>query len=430
MTEEKLIRGISRWDLTAIAVNTIIGTGIFILPARVSGLIGSYSLAAFVACALIVGLIVLCFAEVSSRFQTTGGMYLYAREGFGSAIGFEVGWLYWIVRITTIATNTNALLISLGFFYPAATEGFWRIAIVSLVVLFITVVNFIGVRESTIVTNIFTVGKILPLLIFVVVGFFYIQPANFTFGEVPGYSKFSEAILILIYAFVGFEVAVIPAGETKEPRRNVPFALLTALVFCAFLFIVIQIVAIGTLPDLASSKTPLADAAGKFMGYFGAAFITVGALISVLGNLNGGFLAASRIPFAMAEQKELPQVLAKTHKRFKTPYVSLLLTAGLIFLFTLQTSFYTALAIATITRLIVYAATCASLFVFRRRGDAPKAEFAAPFGIAASVLSLILIVWLLTAVDFKKEGLPILIAAAAGLILYFSYRFFRKMNPA
>lgn len=430
MTEEKLVRGISRWDLAAIAVNTIIGTGIFILPARITGLIGSYSLIAFVACALIVALIVLCFAEVSSRFQNTGGMYLYAREAFGSAVGFEVGWLYWIVRITTIATNTNALLISLGFFYPAATEGFWRIAVVSFVVLVITVVNFLGVRESTVMTNIFTVGKIVPLLLFVAVGFFFFQPANFTFGDVPEYGKFSEAVLVLIYAFVGFEVAVIPAGETKEPRKNVPFALLTALVFCALLFILIQIVAIGTLPGLAGSKTPLADAAGNFMGYFGAAFITVGALISVLGNLNGGFLAASRIPFAMAEQNELPQVLGKTHKKFRTPYVSLFLTAGLIFIFTLQTSFYTALAIATITRLIVYATTCASLLVFRRRNDAPKAEFTAPFGIAAAILSLILIVWLLTNVDFKKEGLPILIAAAVGLILYFSYRFFRKPDPA
>jgi amino acid transporter len=428
MTEEKLVRGISRWDLAAIAVNTIIGTGIFILPARVSGLIGSYSLLAFVACALIVGFIVLCFAEVSSRFQTTGGMYLYAREAFGSAVGFEVGWLYWIVRITTIATNCNALLISLGFFFPEATEGVWRFLVVTFVMLLITVVNFIGVRESTIMTNIFTVGKIVPLFVFVIVGLFYIQPANFVFGDAPAYAKFSEAILVLIYAFVGFEAAVIPAGETKEPRKNVPFALLVALVFCAFLFIVIQIVAIGTLPQLAQSKTPLADAAGQFMGYFGAAFITVGALVSVLGNLNGGFLAASRIPFAMAEQNELPPVLAKTHAKFKTPYVSLFLTAALIYIFTLQTSFYSALAIATITRLLVYATTCASLPVFRARKDAPKAKFIVPFGIVASVLSLILIVWLLTNVDFRKEGLVMLICAAAGLVVYFAYKFIGKSN--
>lgn len=426
MTESKLVRGINRWDLAAIAVNTIIGTGIFILPARITGLIGSYSLLAFVVCAVITAFIVLCFAEVASRFDATGGMYLYAREAFGSAVGFEVGWLYWIVRVTTFATNCNALLIYLGFFFPNVTEGFWRILIVTLIVTLMTTVNFIGVRESTVMTNVFTVGKIVPLLLFAAVGVFFIEPGNFDFNAAPAYGRFSEAILVLIYAFVGFEAAVIPAGETKDPQKNVPFALLVALVFCAALFIIIQFVAIGTLPNLADSKTPLADAAGNFIGSFGASLIAVGALVSVLGNLNGGFLAASRIPFAMAKQKELPAVLAKTHEKFKTPYVSLLLTAVVIYVFTLQTSFYAALTIATITRLLVYAATCASLPVFRRKSGAPAAKFIAPFGIAATVLSLLLIVWLLTNVDFRKEGSAILMAAAVGLIVYFAYRFYRK----
>lgn len=429
MTEEKLVRGISRWDLTAIAVNTIIGTGIFILPAGVMDKIGGYSLLAFVACAVIVAFIVLCFAEVSSRFQATGGMYLYAREAFGSAVGFEVGWLYWIVRVTTFATNCNALLMYLAIFSPSADdEGWWRVLIVSTIVVVMTIVNFIGVRESAILTNIFTVGKIVPLMVFAAVGLFFIEPANFSFGEIPEQGKFSLAIVSLIYAFVGFEAAVIPAGETKNPQKNVPFALLTALAFCALLFIIIQVVAIGTLPELAQSKTPLADAAGKFMGSYGAMFIAIGAIVSVLGNLNGGFLAASRIPFAMAEQEELPQILAKTHEKFKTPYVSLFLTAAVILIFTLQTSFYSALTIAVITRLLVYATTCASLPVFRYRQDAPKAEFTAPFGVAASVLSLILIGWLLTTVDYKKEGLAILIVAAVGLVIYFAYRFFGKTS--
>lgn len=433
-TREKLVRGISRWDLTAIAVNTVIGTGIFLLPAKVTGLIGNYSLFAFVACALIVGLIVVCFAEVSSRFETTGGMYLYAREAFGSAVGFEVGWLYWVVRVTTFATNCNALLIYLGFFFAGANEGFWRYFIVSAVVLVISVVNFIGVRQSTWMTNIFTVGKLVPLFVFALVGMFFINPANFTFGEPPETGKFAEAVLVLIYAFVGFEAAVIPAGETKDPQKNVPFALLTALAFCAVLFIIIQIVAIGTLPGLGTSERPLSEAAGNFMGSFGAAFIAVGALVSILGNLNGGYLASSRIPFAMAEQKELPQILAKTHSKFKTPYVSIILTSVVIFIFTIQTSFLTALTIATITRLLVYAVTCASLPVFRSRSGAPPAKYTAPFGIVAAVLSLVLIVWLLTRVDYQKEGLVMLIMAAIGLVIYFAYylgkRFFESSSES
>jgi amino acid transporter len=421
---EKLVRGISRWDLVAITINTIIGAGIFGLPAKVFAQIGSYSLLAFVACALIVGFIVLCFAEVASRFRETGGMYLYAREAFGSVVGFEVGWLYWIVRVTTFAANCNLLLAYLGFFVPTANEGALRIVLIAAVVLLLTIVNFIGVRESAIMTNLFTVGKIVPLVIFAAVGIFFIQPENFSFAASPDYNSFASAVLLLIYAYVGFEAAVIPAGETKDPQKNVPFALLTALAFCAVLFIVIQIVAIGTLPELAKSERPLADAAGRFLGSFGAAFIAVGALISILGNLNGGFLAASRIPFAMSEQRELPGLIGATHEKFKTPYVSLLITAAAMLVLTVQSSFISALTIATITRLIVYATTCASLPVFRRQSNAPEAKFIVPFGIAAAILSLLLTVWLLTNVDFKKEGLAILAAALVGLLIYFAYRFF------
>jgi amino acid transporter len=426
MEKPKLIRAIGRWDLTAIAINTVIGAGIFGLPAKVTALIGSYSLIAFLICALIVGFMVLCFAEVSSRFRDTGGMYLYTREAFGPVIGFEVGWLYWIVRVTTFAANANLLLSYLGFFYPSANQGTVRVVLIALILLVLTVVNIAGVRESVILTNFFTVGKIVPLVVFALVGLFFIQPVNFTFGELPAYGTASSAVLLLIYAFVGFEAAVIPAGETREPQKNVPRALLTALAVVAVLYIVIQVVSIGTLPGLASSERPLADAAGQFLGSWGAAFITIGALVSIFGNLNGGFLTASRMPFAMAEQQELPQILGVTHRRFKTPYVSVLVTAGVTLIFAVQSSFISALTISTITRLLVYAATCASLPVFRARKDAPPAAFRAPGGIAAAILSLVLTAWLLTNVDFRKEGVMVLVLGAAGLVLYFAYRFFGK----
>lgn len=426
MTDEKLVRGIGKWDLTAIAINTIIGAGIFGLPAKVTALIGGYSLIAFVICALIIGLIVLCFAEVGSRFKDTGGMYLYAREAFGPVVGFEVGWLYWVVRVTTFAANANLLLAYLGFFYPTANQGTTRIILIAITLLLLTAVNFAGIRQSVILTNFFTVGKILPLLVFAAVGLFFIQPENFTFGPLPGYGSFSEAILILIYAFVGFEAAVIPAGETRDPQKNVPFALLTALGIVAVLFIVIQVVSIGTLPGLATSERPLADAAGQFLGTWGAAFITIGALISISGNLNTGFLTASRMPYAMAEQGEVPQMLGVTHQRFKTPWVSVLVTSLFMLVFAVQSSFISALTISTIVRLLVYATTCAALPVYRKRENAPPAAFKAPLGIAAAVLSLLLTIWLLTNVNYQKEGLMVVILAAVGLIFYFAYRFLGK----
>jgi amino acid transporter len=426
MNDSKLVRGIGRWDLTAVAINTIIGTGIFILPAGVFGLIGAYSLFAFVLCAVIVALIVLCFCEVSSRFESTGGMFLYGREAFGPEIGFEIGWLYWIVRVATFAANCNAMLAYVGFFFAGVNEGITRIAIISVVVIGITFINLLGVRETALVTNVFAVGKIVPLLIFAAVGIFFIEPANFNFAATPPPDIFPAAVLMLLYAYMGFEAAAIPAGETKDPQRSVPFALLTALGFCAVLFLIIQVVAIGTLPGLAESKTPLADSARQFMGTFGGGFIAVGALVSVLGNLNGGFFSASRIPFAMAEQGELPRVLARTHVKHKTPVVAIILTGAIVLFLTIFTTFLTAVTIAAITRLLVYATTCLALPVFRQRSDVPPAKFTTPFGVLASVLSLGLIAWLLANVDFKKEGIPIVVAAAVGLVIYFVSAAFRK----
>lgn len=431
MSEEKLVRGLGRWDFTAVVVNTIIGAGIFGLPAKVYAQIGAYSLLAFVLCALIVGLIVLCYAEVASRFTATGGPYLYAREAFGSMVGFEVGWLYWIVRVATFAANCNLLVTYLGFFIPGANEGAMRIALVSLVVLVITIVNLLGIRESSVMTNIFTVGKLVPLFIFAVVGMFFISPGNFNFDTVPQYTGFSSAVLLLIYAFVGFEASVVLSGETKDTGKTIPFGLIVGLLIVAAFYIVIQIVSIGTLPGLATSERPIADAASVFLGPFGAAFITVGALISIFGNLNVGVLASTRMLFAMSEQRDLPAVFERTHERFKTPYVAIIATAIVILILTIQSSFLTAVAIATITRLLVYATTCLALPIFRRRKDVPAAPFSVPLGIGTAVLSILLIIWLLTNVDFAKEGLAILVAAVIGLIIFAGFRLFgRSQNSA
>lgn len=429
MENEKLIRGLGRWDFTAIVINTIIGAGIFGLPSKVYAQIGAYSLVAFVACAVIVGLVVLCYAEVSSRFAATGGPYLYAREAFGPAVGFEVGWLYWVVRVATFAANCNLFVTYLGFFIPGANDGMWRIAFVTLIVVAITVVNLLGIRESAVMTNIFTIGKLVPLFVFVVVGMFFISPANFSFAAVPEYGAFSSAVLLLIYAFVGFEASVVLAGEARNPERTIPFGLIVGLGVVAAFYILIQIVSIGTLPGLATSERPIADAAATFMGAFGAAFITVGALVSIFGNLNVGVLSATRLLFAMSEQRDLPGVFEKTHARFKTPYVAIIATAVIILILTIQSSFLTAVAIATITRLIVYATTCLALIVFRRRENLPPAPFTVALGIAAAILSIGLIIWLLTRVDYTKEGLAILIAALIGIVLFFAYRVLRT-EPA
>ena len=428
-TDEGLVRGIRRWDLVAITINGIIGAGIFGLPAKVFSLIGPYSIIAFVACAFVVALIILCFAEVGSRFDDTGGPYLYAREAFNPAVAFEIGWLIWLVRITAFAANGNLLISYLSYFWTPATTPASRALIIVLVVVCLAIINLLGIRQTAIVSNVFTIGKLVPIIIFCAVGLFFLNPQAFTLGARPNTGAFSQSVLLLVYAFTGFEMATIPAGEVREPQRNMPRALIIALFVVAVLYILIQIVCVGTLPGLAGSQKPLADAGSQFLGTAGGAIISAGAIISITGNLNILLLTGSRLPFAMAEQKQLPAFIGKTHRSFFTPYVSIVLTAGLMLFLTLKSSFVTALTISAIARLVTYAATCLALPVFRRRRDSPREVFHLPGGTIVAVLALILIVWLLLNSSLH-EARDAALAAGAGLVIYFAYWLYSKSRAS
>jgi APA family basic amino acid/polyamine antiporter len=419
-THTGLVRGIRRWDLVAVAINAIIGAGIFGLPSKTFALIGAYSLIAFLVCGLVVALFILCFAEVGSRFSDTGGPYLYAREAFGPVVGFEVGWLVWLARLTAFAANCNLLATYLGFFWPGASAGWGRVAVIVTVVVALTSVTLIGVRHTAIASNIFTVSKLIPILFFIAVGLFFLTPQNFSFDVQPGYGDFSTAVLLLIYAFTGFEMAAIPAGEIKDPRRDLPLAMLTAIGVVVVVYVLIQLVCIGTLPELAASERPLADASRRVIGTMGGALISAGAVISITGNLGIIMLGGSRVPFAMAEQGQLPRLLARTHARFHTPHMAILLTAAIMLALTLSGSFIAALTISTIARLVAYGVTCAALPMLRRKPDAPPAMFKAPAGLAVTVAALALTVWLLSN-STGKEARHAAIAAAIGLLICLAY---------
>jgi amino acid transporter len=423
--EADLVRGIRRWDLVAIAINGIIGAGIFGLPSKVYALIGTYSLIAFVACALVVALIILCFAEVGSRFEETGGPYLYAREAFQPAVAFEIGWLFWLVRITAFAANCNLLINYLSFFWAPATSPSWRALIIVLVVVMLAIVNLLGIRQAAIVSNLFTVGKLVPIIIFIAAGLFFLNPQAYELGPAPTSAAFSQSVLLLVYAFTGFEMATIPAGEIRDPQRSLPRALLIAIVVVAVLYILIQVVCVGTLPGLAQSQKPLADAGSQFLGAAGGAIISAGAVVSIIGNLNILLLSASRLPFAMAEQKQLPAFVGRIHRRFFTPYVAILITAGLMMILTLRSSFLAALTISVIARLFTYGATCLALPLFRSRREVPAALFRLPGGPVIAILSLLLIVWLLLHSTWA-EAKSAAVAAAVGLLIYIAYWFYSR----
>lgn len=414
-----LVRGIGRGSMVALFINSVIGAGIFGLPARVHELLGPYALLAYVACALLVLLVVLCFAEVGSRFEDTGGPYLYARTAFGPFVGFQVGWLVWLTRVTAFAALCNLLIDYLARLWPAVASTGGRVAVASLATLAIAAINIRGVRTAAIVANVFTIGKLVPLVLFVAVGLFFVDPAGYVPAGTPSVVDFSTAVLLLVFAFTGFETATVPAGEVRDPRRTLPFAILASMAVIVPLYLLIQVVSIGTLPELASSTTPLADAAGRFAGSLGAGVIVVGALVSISGTLNGLVLAAPRLLYAMAEQGQLPALFGRTHARFRTPHVAILLTAACMLALTLSGSFLTAVALSTITRLLAYAATCVAVPVLRRRapgrGVAPAA-FSVPGGPWVVATALLVIGWLVLHAQ-PEELRNVAIAMAVGALL-------------
>lgn len=427
--EAKLVRAIRRWDIVGVVINGIIGAGIFVLPAKSFNLIGSYSLIAFVVCAIVAALIILCFAEVSSRFDGTGGPYLYAREAFGPAVGFQVGWMNWIARVTAYATNCNLMVVYLSFFWSPAATGWRRATIITAVTLILTLINYIGVRDATFASNFFAIAKLVPLFIFIAVGCFFLTPANFHLPQAPPFGTFSTAVLLLVYAFTGFENASVPAGEMINPRRSLPFATLVGVAIVTVTYVMIQVVAIGTLPNLGGSERPLADAANTFLGPVGGSIIAAGAVISVIGNLNVNILTTPRILFAMSNQHELPQFVSAVHRRFRTPHISILITAMLMLVLTLSSTLIYALTVSTIARLIAYATTCAALPRLRQKHDAPAAAVKIRGGVVISVLAILLSLWLLSN-STRIEARDSAIALAVGIAIFFGYGASRRITSA
>jgi APA family basic amino acid/polyamine antiporter len=423
-----ILRGIGRWDLVALMVNISIGSGILGLPAKLFALTGIYSVLALVLCAALIAIIAICFAEVGSRFTHTGGPYLFTRTAFGATPGFIVGWLYWVSRVLTFATICNLLVVYLARVAPALQGSGARVAIISIVALAIALINLVGIRQATIVSNGLTSLKVSLLLVVGVVGIL----TSMSIGAwpsapatLPPPADFSDAMLLGIFAFTGFEAALVAAGETRNPRRDVPLAIAVSLLIVLILYAGVQIVCIAAVPELAASTAPLADAAVVLWGPIGEQVITLGAVVIMLGSLNSGFLATSRLPFAFAEQGDMPGVLARVHARFRTPHVAILLSAVLVWLATVASSFLSAITLATSTRVVVYIAGCIALIALRRRAEAPPAGFVAPFGPAIAVLASILAFALLANAS-GRELVQLAIAAVVGVAILVGVRALSK----
>jgi len=412
-----LNRSISKWAMVLLVINGVIGSGIFGLPSKIFKETGVFSIAAFGVCAIAVFIIILCFAEVSSRFDKTGGPYLYALSSFGPMPAFLTGWLLLVTRFITYAALINLLVTYLSVFSDWFTQPSARIISIILLTLFLALINHIGVKDSTRVNNFLTFAKLLPLLLFIIAGFFFIETKNFELKQTPGFSSFSSTVLLLVFAFGGFESVLVNSGEVKDPAKNLPFALLLAALLIAVIYILIQIVSIGTLPTLASSQKPLAEAAGLFMGKTGATLIAIGALFSVTGTLNAIMLVGSRLPYAFSEEKQFPKVFSYIHPKYKTPTLSLLLFMTITIIISINYSFLSAASISAITRVMIYGIVCISLIVLRKKNAAQTGYFKIRYGKFFAIAGIAITIWLLSSSKLN-ELRDVAIAIGAGLVIY------------
>ena len=374
-------------------LNAIIGSSVFGLPSVIAARLGAASPWSWLVAAVGIGIIIACFAEVASRYGSAGGPYLYGREAFGRLVGIEMGWVAYLVRLTAAATNANLFVIYLAEFWPTART--FAPLVLALLIVPLAMINAGGVGAGARVSSLVAGLKLLPLAFFMVVGAGFLlqsEPTAFVPSEAPRLGTWLEVVLLLMFAYGGFEAALVPLGEAKNPRRDAPFALFVALGVCALIYSTVQLVVLTALPDPGSSDRPLADAARVIVGPWGATLLAAGALLSVYGYLAGAMVNVPRLTYAMADRGDLPAWLGRVHPESRVPRNSLWVFAVLVWILAASGSFLQNLTLSAVSRLFTYGVICLALPVLRtleRRGRAPSAEFVLPAGTSIAVLGLL-----------------------------------------
>jgi len=407
------VRAVSRWQIVGLSINDVIGSGIYLLPAAAAALLGPASLWAVLLAGLAVSLLVLCYAQAASYFDAPGGGYLYAREAFGSFIGFEVGWMLLLTRVATAAALANGLAEAVTHFWPAADAGWARVSIVGGSIALLVAINVVGVRAAANAGVLLAIGKLVPLALFVAIGAFHVDGSLAAPSTSPLTAKpLAEAALLLLFAYAGFENLPAAAGEYRNPRRDVPFALLTMIATVTAVYVSVQWVALGTLPDLAHSTTPLAEAASRFSGEWLALLMTVGASISILGTSSNTVLMAPRYLLALSQDGYGPRWLARIHPTFRTPAVSIVLIGVVSLALALSGSFVQLALLSVVSRLCTYLGTAGSVLVLRHRHGDREGALRLPGGPLIPLTAIVLSLALLASAQVAN-----LIAAAIALVI-------------
>lgn len=408
-----LVRTVGFWGLVAMCINAVIGSGVFLLPHESYTLLGPFSLWAPLLFAVPVFILVLCFAEASSHFDQPGGAYLYARTAFGDFIGFETGWMNWLARVTSLASLSNAFVVALSLLVPAVESGVPRAAVIVAMIVILAGIHFAGVRYGAASIYLLTFGKLVPL-----VGFIIVALAVWKTNPLPGSfvlpgaeAQWIDAALFMLFAYAGFENLGVPAGEFKNPRRDLPLALLIGTFAIAAIYVLVQLGAMSALPDLSASKTPIASAATALIGPIGALVVTAGALFSMAGTNSGTMLEGSRMLYALALDRR-PTLLSYVHPRFRTPAYAIAVHATFALALALGGSFRQLALLSAVARLATYLVTCLAVPRLRRINEG----FRTP-GLIVPMLGVVVSLIFVVSLD-RWKLLTAAIALAVGAVVY------------
>lgn len=414
-----LRRVVTRWELVGIAINDVIGSGVYLLPAAAAALLGPASVWAVLLAGAAVFLLVLCFAEAASHFDEPGSGYVYTREAFGQFVGFEVGWMTWLARVASVASLSNGFAQAMTFVWPGAGTGFTRVLMVALPLALLTWINIVGVKQGARAAAGFTIAKLVPLVVLVLFGIFAVDWGRLFPVPAPDPARFGEAALLLLFAYAGFENTAAAAGEYRDPRRDVPFALVTMALVVTVVYTLVQVVALGTLPDLAARAegAPLADAAVIVLGTGAGLMMTAGAAISIGGNIGSTMLAGPRYLFALARDGFGPRVLARVHPRYHTPAAAILTQAVIAGALAFSGSFVQLAMLSVIARMSTYIGTAAAVPFLRRKYPRTEKTVVLPGGPLIPLAALLLSLGLLASAT-RWNLIAGVIALAVGALLY------------
>jgi amino acid transporter len=417
--KEKLIRALGVPTLTASIVNATIGAGIFVLPAVVAAGLGAAAPIAYVICAVAMALVVTSFAIAGSRVSLTGGLYAYVEVAFGSYVGFLAGVLLWLTNVLAVAGVASAIAASISVILPFAQGGFGRFALLVLIFAGLALINIRGVRGGVGTVAGMTIAKLLPLLLFIAVGVFFIQPAALGWSVWPGSDAVGKTVLLLIFAFMGVELALVPSGEVKNPSRTVPRSIFFALAITTALYIAIQLVAQGVLGAELSKfvDAPLAEAASRFLGNAGRSIILVGTVISAFGYVSGDILGSPRTLYAFGRNGILPAKMAAVHPRFRTPHIAIIVHAIIACALSVSSTFQYLAILSNIAALLLYLFCCSAAFELIRRNVVTDGKpFSIPGEKVVPFLAVAIVLWILSHATLSEFGVAALVLVIASVL--------------